>query len=66
MMQKAVFSPRINLRYSPTERLGLRLSYASGYRAPQAYNEDLHIDALDSKVSVIRLAPGLRPNIRTA
>lgn len=61
MMQKAVFSPRINLRYSPTERLGLRLSYASGYRAPQAYNEDLHIDALDSKVSVIRLAPGLRP-----
>ena len=61
MMQKAVFSPRINLRYSPTERIGLRLSYASGYRAPQAYNEDLHIDALDSKVSVIRLAPGLRP-----
>ena len=61
MMQKAVFSPRINLRYSPTERLGLRLSYASGYRAPQAYNEDLHIDALDSKVSVIRLAPDLRP-----
>ena len=61
MMQKAVFSPRINLRYSPTERIGLRLSYASGYRAPQAYNEDLHIDALDSKVSVIRLAPDLRP-----
>lgn len=41
--------------------MGLRASYASGYRAPQAYNEDLHIDALDNKVAVIRLDPNLRP-----
>ena len=61
MMKNAVFSPRVNVRYSPTPAVGLRASYASGYRAPQAYNEDLHIDALDNKVAVIRLDPNLRP-----
>lgn len=61
MMKNAVFSPRVNVRYSPTPADGLRASYASGYRAPQAYNEDLHIDALDNKVAVIRLDPNLRP-----
>ena len=61
LMRNVVFSPRVNLRYTPREEVGLRLSYSSGYRAPQAYNEDLHIDALDNKVSLIELAPGLRP-----
>ena len=61
MMKNVVFSPRVNVRYSPTEKIGLRASYSSGYRAPQAYNEDLHIDALDNKVAIIRLAPDLKP-----
>ncbi len=61
MVRKPIFSPRVNLRYSPIEDIGLRVSYASGYRAPQAYNEDLHIDALNHSVSIIRLADGLRP-----
>lgn len=61
MINKPIFSPRVTLRYSPIEDLGLRASYSSGYRAPQAYNEDLHIDALNHTVSVIRLAEDLRP-----
>lgn len=61
MVRKPIFSPRVNLRYSPIEDIGLRVSYASGYRAPQAYNEDLHIEALNHSVSIIRLADGLRP-----
>ena len=61
MINRPIFSPRVTLRYSPIEDLGLRASYSSGYRAPQAYNEDLHIDALNHTVSVIRLAEGLRP-----
>ncbi len=61
MVRKPIFSPRFNLRYSPIEDIGLRISYASGYRAPQAYNEDLHIDALNHSVSIIRLADDLRP-----
>ena len=61
MIDRPIFSPRANLRYSPVENLGLRLSYSSGYRAPQAYNEDLHIDALNHTVSLITLADDLRP-----
>lgn len=61
LMQNIIFSPRVNVRYSPVEHVGLRASYSSGYRAPQAYNEDLHIDALDNNISIIRLAPDLKP-----
>ena len=61
MINKPIFSPRVTVRYSPIEDLGLRASYSSGYRAPQAYNEDLHIDALNHTVSVIRLSKSLRP-----
>ena len=61
MIKNLIFSPRANIRYSPIEDLGLRVSYASGYRAPQAYNEDLHIDALNHAVSIISLADDLRP-----
>ena len=61
LIEKPIFSPRATLRYSPIEALGLRASYSSGYRAPQAYNEDLHIDALNNTVSMIRLSEDLRP-----
>lgn len=61
MIEKPIFAPRANIRYSPIDNLGLRLSYSSGYRAPQAYNEDLHIDALNHSVSIIKLADDLRP-----
>ena len=61
MIKNLIFSPRANIRYSPIEDLGLRVSYASGYRAPQAYNEDLPIDALHPAVSIISLADDLRP-----
>lgn len=61
MIEKPIFAPRANIRYSPIENLGLRLSYSSGYRAPQAYNEDLHIDALNHSVSIIEIDKNLRP-----
>ncbi|MBQ5594632.1 MAG: TonB-dependent receptor, partial [Alistipes sp.] len=61
MISKPIFSPRVTVRYSPIEDLGLRASYSSGYRAPQAYNEDLHIDVLNNTVSIIELSKTLRP-----
>jgi outer membrane receptor for ferrienterochelin and colicins len=60
-MDNMVFSPRTNVRYTPTEAVSLRLSYSSGYRAPQTYDEDLHVTAVSEKVSLIHNAPGLRP-----
>ncbi len=61
LMDHAVFNPRANIRYSPSEKMGFRASYSSGYRAPQAYNEDLHVEAVGGALSMIELADGLKP-----
>ena len=54
-----IFSPRANLRYNPTKNINLRASYSYGFRAPQAFDEDLHIDNVGGTVSMIRLADDL-------
>ncbi len=59
LVDNVIFSPRVNLRYSPLEELSLRLSYAGGYRAPQAYDEDLHIAIVGGERTRIRLAENL-------
>ncbi|MDD4848386.1 MAG: TonB-dependent receptor [Bacteroidales bacterium] len=61
LMNDPVFSPRLTLRYSPTKAWTLRASYASGYRAPQVYDEDLHVGAVGGEVSLITLDPNLKP-----
>ena len=55
-----IFSPRANLRYNPSENINFRASYSYGFRAPQAFDEDLHIDNVGGTVSMIRLAEDLR------
>ena len=61
LLDKPVFSPRANIRYTPIEPIILRLSYASGYRAPQIYEEDLHVGAVGGEVSLITLDENLKP-----
>ena len=61
LLEKPVFSPRANVRYTPIDPIILRLSYASGYRAPQIYEEDLHVGAVGGEVSLISLDENLRP-----
>ncbi|MCK5847512.1 MAG: TonB-dependent receptor [Bacteroidales bacterium] len=39
------FNPRGNILYDLTKNLQLRVSYSTGYRAPQIFDEDLHIEA---------------------
>ena len=54
------FSPRANLRFNPVDNVNLRASYSYGFRAPQAFDEDLHIDNVGGIVSMITLADDLR------
>jgi outer membrane receptor for ferrienterochelin and colicins len=61
LMSKPVLSPRGTLRYSPNPSVNFRASYSSGYRAPQAYNEDLHIEAVGGMLGLIHLSPNLKP-----
>ena len=39
LIDKLIFSPRVNLLYKPTEDFQARLTYSTGFRAPQAYPE---------------------------
>ena len=66
-MDKAVFSPRANIRYNPTQDVNIRFSYAEGFRAPQAFDEDLHISNVGGELVSIVRAKGLKePGINTA
>ena len=60
LMDHVIFSPRANLRFNPTKDINLRLSYSSGFRAPQAFDEDLHITAVGGEASIIQLSPDLK------
>ncbi len=44
-----VFSPRITLKYDIEKYLQARGSYSKGYRAPQIFDEDLHIETSGSR-----------------
>ncbi|HDQ16291.1 MAG TPA: TonB-dependent receptor, partial [Bacteroidetes bacterium] len=44
-----VLSPRINIKYEIKEFLQARISYSQGYRAPQIFDEDLHIETSGSR-----------------
>jgi outer membrane receptor for ferrienterochelin and colicins len=61
MIAQPIVSPRISTRYAPVPWLNLRASYASGYRGPQAFDEDLHIAAVGQGVALIFVDPNLKP-----
>lgn len=44
LLDKAIISPRFNIRYKPIEGLTFRAGYSKGFRAPQIFDEDLHVD----------------------
>lgn len=60
LIDRLIFSPRINFLYKPVDNVQARLTYSTGFRAPQAYDEDLHVTAVGGEGIQIRLAEGLR------
>lgn len=60
LIDNPIFSPRVNIRFSPFRDLAFRAIYATGFRAPQAFDEDLHISVVGGERVRIRLAKGLR------
>lgn len=55
-----IFSPRINFLYKPSDALQVRLTWSTGFRAPQAYDEDLHLTAVGGENVQTILADGLK------
>ena len=50
----------VNVRYSPSERLTLRATYGEGFRAPQIFDEEMHIEMAAGNRFKIYLADGLK------
>lgn len=55
-----VFSPRLTLKYDLASELQGRFSYAQGYRAPQIFDEDLHIESSGSRKVIHKNDPDLK------
>jgi outer membrane receptor for ferrienterochelin and colicins len=54
-----VFSPRVTLLYKINDAVRLRGGYARGFRAPQAFNEDLHISSVGGEPQFVILSEEL-------
>jgi len=61
LIDNLVFSPRLSLLYKYKANTQFRLSYGTGFRAPQAFDTDLHIAFAGGGVSRISLSPNLIP-----
>ncbi|HPE39548.1 MAG TPA: TonB-dependent receptor [Bacteroidales bacterium] len=55
-----VFSPRISIMYEIVKELQARVSYSQGYRAPQIFDEDLHIETSGSRQVININDPNLK------
>lgn len=55
-----VFVPRLTAMYKWNKNFKIRSSFAQGYRGPQAFDEDLHVETVGGAARFIRLDPNLQ------
>lgn len=60
MISNVIVSPRVNVRYNPTKDVNFRATFSTGFRAPQIYDEDLHVDIAGGERIVTVLASDLK------
>ena len=65
-VSETVLSPRVTLLYNITEALQFRGGYARGFRAPQAFNEDLHISSVGGEQQFVILSDDLESEFSNA
>lgn len=59
LIDNVIVSPRANIRYNPNKNMNYRLTYSTGFRAPQAFDEDYHIALVGGERVVTVLADDL-------
>ena len=59
LVDNIIYSPRSTLLYKYNDNTQFRLSYGTGFRAPQAFDTDLHIAFAGGGVSRVSLSPKL-------
>lgn len=55
-----VLVPRVSALYNITSTIQARVGFAQGYRAPQAFNEDIHIETVGGAARFVQLGAGLK------
>lgn len=60
------FSPRFTILYNFTEELQFRGGYARGFRAPQAFNEDMHVSSVGGEQVFVLLSDNLKTEYANA
>ncbi len=65
-IDQTVLSPRLTVLYNFAENWRLRGGYARGFRAPQAFNEDLHISSVGGEPQFVILSENLETEYSNA
>lgn len=59
-LDRAIVTPRAALRWTPVKNLQVKAGYSNGFRAPQAFDADLHIAFAGGGISRRLLDPNLK------
>lgn len=65
-VNETTFSPRLTLSYQFTDALKFRGGYARGFRAAQAFNEDVHISSVGGEPQFVILSENLQTEYSNA
>ncbi|WP_052417956.1 TonB-dependent receptor, partial [Jejuia pallidilutea] len=65
-VSETVLSPRFTLLYNISDAIQFRGGYARGFRAPQAFNEDLHISSVGGEQRFVILSENLESEFSNA
>ncbi|MDX1351158.1 MAG: TonB-dependent receptor [Putridiphycobacter sp.] len=61
LVNQPILNPRVSLLYKYKKHTQFRFNYGTGFRAPQAFDADLHIAFAGGGVSRVSLSPELGP-----
>jgi outer membrane receptor for ferrienterochelin and colicins len=65
-ISQTALNPRLTLAYAFNDDLKFRGGYARGFRAPQAFNEDLHISSVGGEPQFVILSNDIKPEFSNA
>lgn len=65
-VSETVINPRLTFLYNINEELLFRGGYARGFRAPQAFNEDLHVSMVSGEQRFVILSDNLESEFSNA
>ncbi|MCA1758378.1 MAG: TonB-dependent receptor, partial [Bacteroidales bacterium] len=55
-----IFNPRVSFLFKPNANAQVRLSWSTGFRAPQAFDSDMHIAFAGGGIQTVKLAGDLK------